>query len=90
MDSEILLLLLLGGMRAMASSCEDRDRFFSFECHLNKKKKERKSSQQPIPGPSPFTALVPGAFPLHLFSQRCPHPCSIERVRILFLLYFAP
>ena len=39
MGSEILLLLLLGGMRALASSYEDRDRFFSFSCLKKKKKK---------------------------------------------------
>lgn len=54
MGSEILLLLLLGGMRALASSYEDRDRFFSFSC-LKKKKKAQ--------------ITYPGLFPLQHWFQ---------------------
>lgn len=43
--------------------------------HFNAIKKKKTTT---IPGPSPFTGLVPGAFPLHLSSQRCPDTWSIE------------
>lgn len=70
MGSEILLLLLLGGMRALASSYEDRDRLFSFSCLKEKKKKKGPNN---LSRPFSFAALVSAVFPWHLSSQGSLH-----------------
>lgn len=72
MGSEILLLLLLGGMRALASSYEDRDRLFSFSCL---KKKKKKKAQTTYPGLFPLQHWFQLSF-LGIFLPK--DPCTPE------------
>lgn len=87
MGSEILLLLLLGGMRALASSYEDRDRLFSFSCL--KKKKKKKRPKQPIQA---FFLCSTGFSCLSLasFFPRIPAHLKHRSVCSPSLLCFAP
>ena len=70
MGSEILLILLLGGMRAQASSCEDRDRFFSLSCLKEKKKRPKQPIQAFFLCSTGFSCLSLASFfpriPTHL------------------------